>query len=132
VVFKKGINMKILIIDDEADIRKIARLGLGRVGKMDVVEADNGTEGVRKAEEEKPDAILLDVMMPVMDGPSTLAALRDNPRTAGIPIIFLTAKAMTSEVERLKGLGAIGVITKPFDPMQFPLQVRSMLDGKQV
>jgi two-component system, OmpR family, response regulator len=122
--------MKILIIDDEDDIRRIARLGLGKVGKMDVVEANSGPDGVRKAEEEKPDAILLDVMMPVMDGPSTLAALKDNPATAGIPIIFLTAKAMASEIERLKKLGALGVITKPFDPMAFPSQVRSMLEGK--
>ena len=122
--------MKILIIDDEDDIRKIARLGLGRVGKMDVVDASSGSEGVQKAIDEKPDAILLDVMMPGMDGPATLAALRNNPATAGIPIVFLTAKAMASEIERLKGLGAMGVLTKPFDPMALAAQVRAVLEKK--
>ena len=123
--------MKILIIDDEDDIRRIASLGLGRVGKMEVIEAHSGAEGVRKAEEEKPDCILLDVMMPVMDGPATLAALRHNPVTSEIPVIFLTAKAMTSEVERLKGLGATGVLTKPFDPMMLAAQVRRIVEGRE-
>jgi CheY-like chemotaxis protein len=119
--------MKILIIDDEADIRRIAQLALGRVGAMDVVEAPSGFEGIRKAADTRPDAILLDVMMPGLDGPSTLAALRSNPETAGIPVIFLTAKAMVSEVERLRGLGAAGVLTKPFDPMALAKQVRAAL-----
>lgn len=109
--------MKVLIIDDEPDIRRIAKLGLVRVGKMDVVEATNGAEGLIKAREEKPDAVLLDVMMPGLDGVSTLAKLREDPATAGIPVVFLTAKAIATEVDRLKSLGASGVLTKPFDPM---------------
>jgi len=119
--------MRILIIDDEADIRRIAHLALGRVGAMDVLEAPSGAEGLRKAEDNRPDAILLDVMMPGLDGPSTLAALRSNPATAGIPVIFLTAKAMLSELERLRGLGAAGVLTKPFDPMTLAGHVRAAL-----
>ena len=119
--------MKILIIDDEADIRRIAHLALGRVGAMDVLEAQSGVEGLRKAEVAHPDAILLDVMMPGLDGPSTLAALRSNPATANSPVIFLTAKAMLSELERLRALGAAGVLTKPFDPMTLALQVRAAL-----
>ena len=119
--------MKILIIDDEADIRRIAHLALGRVGAMDVSEAQSGLEGLRKAEDTHPDAILLDVMMPGLDGPSTLAALRSNPATANIPVIFLTAKAMVSELERLRALGAAGVLTKPFDPMTLAVQVRAAL-----
>jgi CheY-like chemotaxis protein len=119
--------LKVLIIDDEGDIRRIARLGLSRVGKMDVVDAESGTEGVRKAQEERPDAILLDVMMPGLDGPSTLAALRANPATASIPVVFLTAKAMTSEVDRLRDLGARGVLTKPFDPMTLARDLRAVL-----
>jgi CheY-like chemotaxis protein len=122
--------MKILIIDDEDDIRRIARLGLARVGKMDVIDANGGAEGIRKAEDEKPDAILLDVMMPVMDGPATLNALKNNPATASIPVIFLTAKAMASEIERLKSLGALDVLTKPFDPMKLASQVRAVLEEK--
>ncbi|MFI5007102.1 MAG: response regulator [Solirubrobacterales bacterium] len=119
--------MKILIIDDEADIRRIAHLALGRVGAMEVLEATSGAEGLRKAEDNHPDAILLDVMMPGLDGPSTLAALRSNPATANIPVIFLTAKAMVSELARLRALGAAGVLTKPFDPMTLAGQVRAAL-----
>jgi len=120
--------MKILVIDDEDDIRRIARLSLGKVGQMEVVDASSGLEGVRRAAEELPDAILLDVMMPGLDGPGTLAALRSNPKTAGIPVIFLTAKAMTAEVERLRGFGAQGVLTKPFDPMSLAREVRACLE----
>jgi CheY-like chemotaxis protein len=119
--------MRILIIDDEADIRRIAHLALGRVGAMDVLEATSGADGLRQAEDNRPDAILLDVMMPGLDGPSTLAALRSNPATANIPVIFLTAKAMLSELERLRAMGAAGVLTKPFDPMTLAGQVRAAL-----
>jgi CheY-like chemotaxis protein len=115
------------VIDDEPDIRRVAALSLARVGKMDVVDAGGGLEGLRKAVAEKPDAILLDVMMPGLDGPATLAALRSNPATAQIPVVFLTAKAMASEVERLLGLGAAGVLTKPFDPMALPAQLKACL-----
>lgn len=119
--------MKVLIVDDEPDIRRIARLGLARVGKMDVVEASNGAEGLLRAKEERPDAVLLDVMMPAMDGPTTLARLREDPATAGIPVVFLTAKAIAAEVDRLKSLGAAGVLTKPFDPMTLARDLRAVL-----
>ena len=119
--------MKVLIIDDEPDIRRIARLGLTRVGKMDVVEAASGAEGVIKAKEERPDAVLLDVMMPGLDGPSTLARLREDPATAGIPVVFLTAKAIAAELDRLKALGAAGVLTKPFDPMTLARELLTAL-----
>ena len=113
------------MIDDEADIRRVASLSLARVGKMEVVDANGGLEGVRRAAAEKPDAILLDVMMPGLDGPATLAALRSNPATAEIPVVFL--KAMASEVQRLMSLGAHGVLTKPFDPMALPAQLKACL-----
>jgi CheY-like chemotaxis protein len=119
--------MKILIIDDDDDIRAISRLALGRVGGMDVVDAASGVSGLALAIAEEPDAILLDVMMPGRDGPETLSLLRADPRTAGIPVIFLTAKAMASEVERLRALGAAGVLTKPFDPMSLAANVRAIL-----
>ena len=86
--------MKILIIDDDADIRSIARLSLSRVGGMEVIEAASGAEGVQKAQDEKPEVILLDMMMPTMDGLETLAALRSRPATAATPVIFLTANAV--------------------------------------
>ncbi len=119
--------MKVLIIDDEEDIRSIASMSLGILGGIDVVEADGGEEGISKAAELQPDAILLDMMMPVLDGPATLARLRDNPETKNIPVIFLTARAMTSEVERLKSMGATGILTKPFDPTTLALQVKQLL-----
>ena len=119
--------MKILIIDDEADIRQIARLSLSRVGRMDVVEADSGFEGLEMALRELPDCILLDVMMPQLDGPTTLARLRASSATAAIPVIFLTAKAMTPEVKGLMETGAVGVLTKPFDPLTLADQVRAIL-----
>lgn len=119
--------MKVLLVDDEPDIRRIAKLGLGRVGGMEVVEATNGTEALARAKEHQFDAVLLDVMMPVLDGPSTLARLREDPATAGIPVVFLTAKAIAAEVDRLKSLGAAGVLTKPFDPMTLARELRGVL-----
>lgn len=123
--------MKVLIIDDEEDIRQIASLSLGILGGLEVVEAESGNDGVSKASSEQPDVILLDMMMPVMDGPATLAALRDNPETKAIPVIFLTARAMTNEVEKLKSMGAAGILTKPFDPTALAGQVRQILDEKK-
>jgi CheY-like chemotaxis protein len=122
------IRMKVLIIDDEEDVRTVATFSLADVGGMDVVEAATSAEGVAKAAVEKPDAILLDVMMPGVDGVSTLALLKQNPDTASIPVLFLTAKAMPAEVRRLIELGARGVITKPFDPMNLAGEVRTLLE----
>lgn len=121
--------MKVLLIDDEDDIRTIARLSLGRIGGLDVVTVPTGAQGVATAAAERPDVILLDVMMPSMDGPTTLAALKESADTAGIPVVFLTAKAMSSEIERLKSLGARGVVVKPFDPLTLADQVRALLEA---
>jgi CheY-like chemotaxis protein len=119
--------MKILIIDDEADIRRIIRLSLERVGGMKTCETPDGRAGLSAARRERPDAILLDVMMPGMDGTAMLAALRREPAISAIPVIFLTARQAPGEAERLKGLGARGVIVKPFDPMTLPDQIRDLL-----
>ena len=119
--------MKVLIIDDDADIRLIAGLSLGRVGGMEVIQAASGADGVQKAREERPDVILLDMMMPTMDGSETLAALRAQPATALTPVIFLTAKAVGAEVERMKALGGAGVLTKPFDPRTLSDEVRALV-----
>lgn len=122
--------MKVLIIDDEEDMRRILALALGKVGKMEIIPASGGLEGLRKAEQEKPDAILLDVMMPIMDGLITLTALRKNPATEKIPVIFLTAKALPSELERLKNLGAHGILKKPFNPMTLASELQNLLEKK--
>ena len=121
--------MKVLIIDDEDDIRSVAALSLNILGGVEVVEADTGKDGISKAASEQPDVILLDMMMPGMDGPATLLALRENPDTNKIPVIFLTARAMTNEVERLKQMGAKGILTKPFDPTALATQVRAILEA---
>ena len=116
---------RVLIVDDEDDIREVASLGLSLFG-WDVRTAASGTEAVALAATDPPDAVLLDVMMPEMDGPSTLAALRDQPSTRAVPVIFLTAKVQAGDRRRLEQLGA-GVVVKPFDPVTLPLEVAERL-----
>jgi two-component system OmpR family response regulator len=120
--------VKVLIIDDEEDIRRIARLSLAAVGGMEVCEAGSGALAVSRARSERPDVVLLDMMMPGMDGISTFRALQNEPETADIPVVFLTAKALSAEVDRFKDLGARGVLVKPFDPMTLPRMLRELLD----
>jgi CheY-like chemotaxis protein len=119
--------VKALIIDDEDDVRQVIRLSLGRVGGMDVADASSGEAGIALAAATVPDFILLDLMMPEMDGVETLGRLREDPRTSSIPVIFLTAKALPSELERLRSLGALDVIVKPFNPMTLADQLKSIL-----
>ena len=120
---------KIMIVDDDEDICTVAELTARRVGGWDVVVAASGQEALDKARSERPDVILLDAMMPVLDGPATLLKLREDPSTATIPVIFLTAKVQRREVEHYKELGAIGVIRKPFDAMTLPDEVRRIVQG---
>jgi CheY-like chemotaxis protein len=119
--------MKILVIDDEEDVRYIVRMSIGRTAGMQVLEAEQGQEGIELAKQERPDLILLDLMMPGVDGTAVFHALREAPETAAIPVIFLTAAAMNSEIERLEKLGAKGVIRKPFDPLQLEERIREIL-----
>lgn len=124
--------MRVLIIDDDEDIRRIVSFSLERVGNMEVLVSDNAQDGLRLVESEKPDVVVLDVMMPQLDGPAMLAQLRANPAIAKIPVIFLTGNAMTRETQRLRALGAAAVITKPFDAMQLPDLIRSIVDGQSL
>jgi CheY-like chemotaxis protein len=117
----------VLLIDDEPDIRRIGELSLARVGGLTVHLASSGQEGVDAAARVQPDVILLDMMMPLMDGRATLAALKARADTAAIPVVFMTAKAQRQEVELFLALGAAGVITKPFDPMTLPAKVREIV-----
>lgn len=120
-------SKRVLVIDDEDDIREVAQLSLEAVAGWEVYSASSGSEGLRVAAERLPDAILLDVMMPEMDGPSTFRALQAQPSTAGIPVILLTAKVQASDRSRFEGLGVSGVLTKPFDPMELARQVSDAL-----
>lgn len=119
--------MKILIIDDEDDVRTIASLSLSLLGGVEVVEAEGGKEGVLKAQTENPDAILLDMIMPEMDGAMTIKALKSDPKTASIPVIFVTTRSMSSDLEKMRILGAAGVVNKPFDPTTLADRVRAIL-----
>lgn len=117
----------VLLVDDDDDIRTIGRISLGTVGGFRVLQAASGTEAIEVARTERPDVILLDVMMPDMDGPMTLRRLREDPVTQGIPVIFLTAKIQPDDVQRYLALGAVGALAKPFDPMALPAEVRALL-----
>jgi CheY-like chemotaxis protein len=118
--------MKILVIDDEYDIRLVAQAGLRAAG-MTVVTADGGAAGVDAARRERPDAILLDVMMPGMDGYETFAALKADAELSPIPVVFLTAKDPGGAQARERAEGAAGFITKPFLPLELANLLRSLL-----
>ena len=119
---------KILVVDDEEDIRTIARISLATVGKWDVVLASSGQEALALAARESPDLILLDVMMPDMDGATTLAELRRSEKTANTPIVFMTAKVQRQDLDWYRALSAVGVIPKPFDPMTLPDEIRQIVE----
>lgn len=117
----------ILIIDDEDDIREVAQVSLELVGGLRVIAASSGAEGLARAAAERPDAILLDVMMPEMDGPTTVQRLRAEAATRDIPVILLTAKVQASDRQRFDALGVAGVLAKPFDPMALAGQIAKLL-----
>lgn len=116
-----------LIVDDEPDIRMVARVALERVAGWEVTVASGAAEAVAAVAERRPDVVLLDVMMPGVDGPGTLLQLRELPDGADLRVLFLTAKVQAAELERLAGLGVDGVLRKPFDPMTLAADVRDHL-----
>lgn len=115
---------RIMYVEDEPDIQAIARVALQTVGGFTVKICSSGEEALREIKAFAPDLILLDVMMPGMDGPGTLAALRASPEFSQIPVAFMTAKVQPSEIEQYKALGALDVVPKPFDPMKLADQIR--------
>lgn len=121
---------RVLIIDDEDDIREVAALSLETVAGWEVAMAGSGAAGIVKAQEMKPDAILLDVMMPVMDGPTTFRELRAIPETANIPVILLTAKVQAADQKRFSDLGVARVMFKPFDPLTLAKEIAAALGWK--
>jgi CheY-like chemotaxis protein len=121
-------NKRLLTIDDEEAIQIVIKFGINMVAGWEVLSASNGKTGIVTAQRELPDAILLDVMMPEMDGIATLKALQANPITAGIPVIFLTAKAQADEKRQFNDLGISGVITKPFNSLDLPDRISKILN----
>jgi CheY-like chemotaxis protein len=122
-------TVRILHVDDEPDIREIVDMSLALNPEFEVRACSSGAQAIAAAAAWSPFLILLDVIMPGMDGPATLANLRKNPQTFAIPVLFMTARAQTREVEQLITLGAQGVISKPFDPMTLAIVVRKHLRG---
>ena len=117
----------VLVVDDEPDIRELARMALEMVGGFDVVAADSGAAATRLAEEVRPDAVLLDVQIPGLDGPATLAALRRGEAGATVPVVFLTASVQEAQLGELRQLDVVAVLTKPFDPMTLHQQLADLL-----
>ena len=114
---------RILYVEDEPDIQAVARIALETVGGFTLQVCSSGEEALQTAVEFAPDLLLLDVMMPGMDGPTTLQELRNLPDLANTPAVFMTAKVQPQEIEQFKSFGALDVIPKPFDPMTLSDQI---------
>jgi len=121
------VTRRVLVVDDDEMLREVARVALAAVGGWEVITADSGAEAQRLAASEQPDALLLDVMMPGMDGPTTVLALQQDPSTRHIPVVFLTAKVGGAASDGWDSLPVAGVIPKPFDPMTLSTEVARLL-----
>jgi CheY-like chemotaxis protein len=120
---------KVLLVDDDVFIRRVSQLTLSAVGGWEVVVASSGAQALEMIETEKPDLVLLDVMMPGMDGPTTLEKIRET-HGAALPVIFMTAKVQQHEVETYLKSKADGVITKPFDPLVLPAEIEAIVAAR--
>lgn len=118
---------RILVVDDEPDIRELAQLALEHVAGWQVLTASGGEEALRTARTEQLDAIVLDVMMPGMTGPQTARRLAEDPQTAGVPVLLLTARVLSSDRAELEQAPVEGVLAKPFDPMALATQIEQCL-----
>jgi len=121
------VTRRVLVVDDDPLLREVAKVALEMVGGWQVLTAGSGAEAQLVAAEQQPDALLLDVMMPGQDGPTTVLALQRDPRTREIPVVFLTAKAGAATAGDSTGTAVAGVIAKPFDPMTLSVEVARLL-----
>jgi CheY-like chemotaxis protein len=122
---EKALN-RICYVEDDPDIQRIVRLSLERVGKMTVEVVTDSTRAVEAMIAFKPDLVMLDWMMPVMDGPAVFRAMRERAETRELPVVFITAKASKKELDELTAMGAAGTISKPFSPKDLPDQLRGI------
>jgi len=117
---------RICYVEDDEDIQRIVRMSLERVGKMTVAVVGDPTQAIETITEFRPDLVMLDWMMPVMDGPTVFRHMKTRPETSGLPVVFITAKAAQRDLDELKALGAAGTISKPFSPRDLPEQLRAI------
>jgi CheY-like chemotaxis protein len=122
---------RVLLVDDDRNIRRIAQIALAEVGHFQVSLASSGQEALNLAQQEQPDLVLLDVMMPEMDGFAVLIKLQKDPKTSAIPVIFMTASVTADEQQQYRTLGVRGVIAKPFDPMTLAEQIKQILSESE-
>lgn len=117
---------RICYVEDDEDIQRIVRMSLERVGKMTVAVVSDPTQAIQTITEFRPDLVMLDWMMPVMDGPTLFRQMKLRPETSALPVVFITAKAAQRDLDELKALGAAGTISKPFSPKDLPDQLRAI------
>jgi two-component system OmpR family response regulator len=117
---------RICYVEDDEDIQRIVRMSLERVGKMTVAVVSDPTQAIQAIIEFRPDLVMLDWMMPVMDGPTLFKQMKVRPETSALPVVFITAKAAQRDLDELKALGAVGTISKPFSPKDLPDQLRAI------
>jgi two-component system, OmpR family, response regulator len=117
---------RICYVEDDEDIQRIVRLSLERVGKMTVAVVTDPTQAIATIAEFRPDLVMLDWMMPVLDGPTLFRQMKLRPDTSALPVVFITAKASQRDLDELKALGAAGTISKPFSPKDLPEQLRAI------
>ena len=118
---------RILVVDDDDDVRRLAVMALSRVGGHEVTGVASGADCLAALMDSLPDAVVLDVMMPGMDGPATLQAIREHPATRHVPVVFLTAGVVDADRDRLTALPVTGILSKPFDPLQLSRQLGEIL-----
>lgn len=121
---------RVLYVEDDPDIREVATMALELMGELELCVCASGADALADGPAFAPDLILLDVMMPGMDGPTTLARLRESPELAETPVVFMTAKVQPQEVAALRAMGALDVIAKPFDPMQLATRLVGIFDAR--
>lgn len=117
----------ILLIDDDPNVRKLAKMSLEKVGRFEVTAAASGQEALEVVESRKPDVIVLDLMMPGLDGKQTLMRLKSLPAISDVPVVLLTAKLAGAEIDELLAMGAAGLIIKPFDPLKLPEEIMKLV-----
>ena len=117
---------RICYVEDDEDIQRIVRMSLERVGKMTVQLVTDSTKAIDAMIAFEPDLVMLDWMMPVMDGPAVFRKMKERPETASLPVVFITAKAAQRDLDELTKMGAVGTISKPFNPKDLPDQLRAI------